>query len=119
MEKASVTLICRRCADTDVVILEIMLQYIFQPRCHAVAHNTRNYVEHGRKFVTIVKLFGFQTTGQRLFIATHIDVLHIEVMDMKLKRLRAKLSASYLDVWRPEPSTSNRTSTHTHTHMQP
>ncbi len=48
--------------------------------------------------------------------ATHMDVLHIELMDMKLKRLRAKLSASYLDVWRTEPSTSNRTSTHTHTH---
>lgn len=32
---------------------------------------------------------------------------------MKLKRSRGKISSSYLDVWRTNPSTSNHTSTHT------
>lgn len=50
--------------------------------------------------------------------ATHVDVLHIEGMDLKLKRLRGKLSASYLDVWRTGPSTSNHTSTHTCSHNE-
>lgn len=80
----------------------------------------------GRKVVTIVKLFKCQKIGPRLFMAvllslcfhpaTHMDVLHIQGVDIKLKRSKGKLSASYLDVRRTELSTSNRTSTHTHVH---
>lgn len=49
------------------------------------------------------KMFEYKKTAHRLFTAvplnlcfrpaTHVDVLHREVMDMKLQRLRDKLSA--------------------------